>query len=118
MTQETLGYVELEWTCKRCGIRIPARKRCAAAAARQWRLWINSSCRRNKHSPSSRNSGRKCDQPGRALPLLRHTQPASAKTCMQCQAKLDEAAARPAGQVLGSLQTGPVPEQPCPTAAS
>ncbi len=40
--------------------------------------------------------------------------PASAKTCLQCQAHLDEAAARPAGQVLGGLQTGPAPEQPCP----
>jgi hypothetical protein len=113
MTQETLGYVELEWTCKRCGTKNPgSRKTCASCGAAmdtQDQFELPQQQELIAGSDTAAQPG-----PDVHCPFCGTRNSADAPTCSQCGAILSEAAARPAGQVLGGLQTGPVAEQPCP----
>ncbi len=113
MTQETLGYVELEWTCKRCSTKNPGtHKTCAGCGAAM-------DAKDQFELPQQQELIAGSDtatQPGPDVhcPYCGTRNSADAPTCSQCGAALSEAAARPAGQVLGGLQTGPVAERPCP----
>ncbi len=113
MTRETLGYVELEWTCKRCGTKNAGTyKTCAGCGAAM-------DAQDQFELPQQQELIAAADvaaQPGPDVhcPFCGTRNPADALTCSQCGAALAGAAARSAGQILGSLQTGPVAEQPCP----
>ena len=115
MTQETLGYIELEWTCKRCGTKNPgSQKMCSSCGAAmeaqdQFELPAQQVLFTVSAEAEATQAG-----PDVYCPYCGTRNLASAKTCSQCKAELGEATAREAGQVLGAFQTGPVAEQPCP----
>lgn len=115
MTQETLGYVELEWTCKRCGTKNPgSQKTCANCGAAmdvqdQFELPAQQVLTTEPEKVEAAQAG-----PDVHCPYCGARNPAAAKTCVQCGAELGEATAREAGHVLGAFQTGPAAEQPCP----
>ena len=115
MTQETLGYIELEWTCKRCNTKNPGtQKMCSGCGAPmetgdQFELPAQQVLTTEPEKAEASVAG-----PDVHCPYCGARNPAGAKTCSQCQAELGGATAREAGQVLGAFQTGPVAEQPCP----
>src|SRR5512136_2916222 len=116
MTREVLGYVELEWTCKRCGTRNPgSQKTCSSCGgamdekdqfelpAQQQLITDQGEIEKAQHGPDVH------------CPFCGTRNAAGSTTCSQCGADLKEAAARQTGRVLGALQTGPVAEIPCPS---
>ncbi len=115
MTQETLGYVELEWTCKRCGTKNPGtQKMCSGCGAPmetvdQFELPAQQMLTTEPEKVEAQKAS-----PDVHCPYCGARNPAGAKTCSQCRAELGEAAAREAGHVLGAFQAGPVADQPCP----
>jgi ribosomal protein L40E len=115
MTQETLGYIELEWTCKRCGTKNPGSQKtchsCGAAmdAQDQFELPAQQVLLTEPEKVEATQAG-----PDVHCPYCGTRNPVAAKTCVQCGAELGEATAREAGHVLGAFQTGPVVGPPCP----
>ena len=116
MTQKTVGYVRLEWTCPVCGSRNPGPQKtcsgCGAAqpaqvefqqAAQEELLQSEEEIRRAKVGPDvhcaycgARNS-------------------ADASVCTQCGADLSEAAARTSGRVIGAFRSEAQPDVTCPS---
>ena len=114
MAQKELGYVELEWTCKRCGTKNPGtQKVCASCGGpmeaneefslpEQQKLIEDE----NQIEAAKKGSDRQC-------PYCGARNPADAATCGQCEGDLKGAKAREAGKVLGALQTAAVAQKPC-----
>ena len=116
MTEKTVGYVRLEWTCQRCGTINPGpAKSCQSCGApqpedqqfelppQQELVSAEVEIKRAKVGPDihcaycgARNS-------------------ADAEICVQCGAPLAEGTARAAGAVLGAAQTESVPDVACPS---
>ncbi len=119
MTQKTLGYVELEWTCKRCGTKNPGiQKTCSNCGAPmeagdQFELGEDQKLITDKQKLAEAQKG-----PDIHCPYCGARNPAGTETCAQCGGNLKEGAARQAGQVLGAHQAGPVPLVACPYCAS
>jgi ribosomal protein L40E len=115
MADETLGYVMLEWVCKRCGARNPGTQKscsgCGAVISDKDQFQTPAQQEFIKDAAELANAGRgpdvHCKYCGAGNPV-------SAEVCGNCGSKLDEGRARAAGADLGHLQTGPVPEISCP----
>ena len=115
MTQETLGYIELEWTCKRCGTKNSGtQKMCAGCGAPMETLDQFELPAQQVLTTEPEKAEANKAAPDVHCPYCGARNPAGAQTCSQCQAELGEATARETGHVLGAFQTGPVAEQPCP----
>jgi ribosomal protein L40E len=115
MPQETVGFVNLEWTCKRCGSKNPGTtKICASCGnvmsetdkfelpAQQELIKDEAVIAKAEHGPDitckycgARNS-------------------ADAKNCSQCSADLTEGAVRKSGEVLGAFSAEKKPDVKCP----
>jgi ribosomal protein L40E len=113
MTQETVGYVELEWTCKRCGSKNPGSNTlcasCGAAMGEQDQFELPEQPVLVTFAPAATASGSDVH-----CPYCGGRSPAGSKNCAQCGADLTDAKAREAGQVIGTFQAGPVPDVACP----
>lgn len=115
MTQKTVGYVELEWTCKRCGTRNPGTlKKCASCGAPmaeedRFEMPAEGKLIADAEKLAQAESG-----PDIHCAYCGARNPAGAEKCGQCGASLTEGKARQAGQVLGAFQAGPVPDVACP----
>jgi ribosomal protein L40E len=115
MAQKTVGYVELEWTCKRCGTKNPGTVRtctnCGAPMA-------------DKDAFEAPAEGKLITEPEKLAaaqagpdvhcPYCGARNPAGTTECAQCGGDLKEAAARQSGQVVGAFQTGPAAQVVCP----
>lgn len=112
MTKETLGYVELEWTCKQCGSKNSGSlKACASCGAPmteedQFELPAQPVLVADQGEAPEAGADVHC-------PYCGARSPAGSKTCSQCGADLADAMARQAGHVLGAYQAEPVPDVPC-----
>jgi DNA-directed RNA polymerase subunit RPC12/RpoP len=119
MPQKTLGYVELEWTCKRCGTKNPGLQKtcsnCGApmAATDEFELPDEQKLITEAGKLASVQKGADIH-----CPYCGARNPAGSETCIQCSGNLKEGAARQAGKVLGAHREGPVPEIACPYCAS
>jgi ribosomal protein L40E len=115
MVKKTLGYVELEWTCPRCGSRNPGPDKtcngCGAPqpddvefeqAAQEELVTEEKAIKRAKAGPDVHCAY--CGARNRA----------DAEICTQCGADLTEAEARVSGQVVGAHRREPVPDVACP----
>lgn len=115
MTQETVGYVELEWICKRCGTKNRGtEKKCSScgspmseqdkfeAPAQQELIKDEALLAKAKQGPDVH------------CPYCGARSPAGSEKCVQCGASLTDAKARQAGQVMGAFQAGPAADVPCP----
>lgn len=115
MAKKTVGYVELEWSCKRCGTRNPGTQKvcsnCGAAMSEQdqFELPAQQELITDKEKLEQAKKG-----PDIICPYCGTRNPAGAESCAQCSGGLKEGKAREQGQVLGALSTAPVPEENCP----
>jgi ribosomal protein L40E len=115
MAQKNIGYVELEWTCERCGTRNPGTaEKCAACGAAmpedaRFELPASQQLISDEKKLERAQSG-----PDVHCPYCGARNAAGAEKCAQCSAPLGEATARQSGQVVGAYHAGPAPDQPCP----
>jgi ribosomal protein L40E len=119
MTQKTIGYVELEWTCKRCGTRNPGSSKtcqnCGAPmeSSEQFELSSEQKLVTDQVKIEQAEKG-----PDLHCPYCGARNPALTQTCSQCGASLKEASQRQAGQILGAYQEGVVHDVACPSCNS
>lgn len=115
MTQKELGYVELEWTCKRCGTINPGMKRvctnCGAPISQddKFELPDQQELITDKEKLDEAKKG-----PTIQCPYCNVFNPAGTINCIQCGGDIQAGLARQAGEVLGSYETAAVPDKPCP----
>jgi ribosomal protein L40E len=114
MTKQTIGYVELEWTCKRCGTRNPGMQKtcsgCGSVMSEQDKFEAPAQQElitdKDKLEQAKRGPDIHC-------PYCGARNPAGSEKCGQCSAGLKDAKARETGQTLGAYQAGPVADVPC-----
>ena len=115
MTQETVGYVELEWTCRQCSRRNPGeRKTCASCGAAMASDAAFELPAQQELLQDQGKLARAVLGPDIACGFCGTRNAADAKTCKQCSADLTQGKARSSGQAVGALQTAPLPEMACP----
>jgi DNA-directed RNA polymerase subunit RPC12/RpoP len=115
MTQETLGFVKLEWTCPKCGSRNPGpEKTCLSCGAPQ-----------PENVQFEQASGQQISQdeslrqvaetgPDIHCPYCGTRNPATAAICSQCGGDLKGAASREVGRVMGAYQAKAPAQVACP----
>jgi hypothetical protein len=115
MTQKELGYVELEWTCKRCGTINPGMKRvctnCGAPISQddKFELPDQQQLLTDQAKLDEAKSG-----PAIQCPYCGVLNPAGTAICIQCGGDIQAGLARQAGEVLGAFKNESVPDKPCP----
>ena len=116
MAKKELGYVELEWTCKRCGTINPGMKRvctnCGAPMAEEdkFELPAQQELITDEKKLEEAKKG-----PAIECPYCHVLNPAGTATCIQCGGDIQAGLAREAGGVLGAHETGPAPDKICPS---
>lgn len=115
MSQETLGYVKLEWTCPKCGTRNPGpEKTCVSCGAPQPDNVQFEAAQGQQLSQDE--SLKKIAEAGPDIhcPFCGTRNPATAAVCSQCGGELKEGARREAGKVIGAYAAKPVQQIACP----
>lgn len=115
MTQETIGYVELEWTCPTCGNRNPgASKKCATCGAAQPEdVQFEQAAQDTLLTDQAKIEQAKAG-PDIHCPYCGTRNPAGAKQCKQCAGDLTGGKARQTGRIVGALHTETAPPVACP----
>jgi len=115
MPQETLGYINLEWTCPKCRSRNPGTEKvCVSCGAAQP---TDVQFEQVEHQQVSQDEQlKKIAETGADVhcAFCGTRNPADAKICSQCGADLKEATKREKGRVLGAYQPKPVKQIACP----
>jgi ribosomal protein L40E len=115
MPQETVGYVNLEWTCKRCGSKNPGTtKICVScgnvmSATDKFELPAQQELIKDEAVIAKAERG-----PDITCKYCGARNAADAKNCSQCSADLTEGAVRQAGEVLGAFSAEKKPDVKCP----
>lgn len=115
MAEKTLGYVELEWTCKRCGTKNPGTQKtcsnCGAAMEEkdQFELPAQQELITDEAKLAQADKG-----PDVHCPYCGARNPAGTQACAQCGGDLTDAQVRQKGQVLGAYTTQPAAKVNCP----
>lgn len=115
MPQETVGYVKLEWTCKRCGSKnVGTTKICATcgnvmSATDQFERPAQPALIKDEKEIAAAQAG-----PDITCKYCGARNRGDAPVCSQCSADLKEGTARPAGQALGAFETTAKPAVKCP----
>lgn len=115
MPQETLGYVKLEWTCPKCGVRNPGTEQtCTGCGAPQPQEVKFEQTQGEQISQDE--SLKKVAEAGPDIhcAFCGTRNPAGAAVCSQCGAELKEGTRREAGKVIGAYQASPVKQVACP----
>jgi hypothetical protein len=103
MPQETLGYVEMEWTCQRCGTKNPGlQKTCKACGAampveQQFEKPVEGQLIADKEKLEEAKKGADIH-----CPFCGTRNTGDAKTCVNCGGDLTKGQKREAGQVVGA----------------
>jgi ribosomal protein L40E len=119
MSKETLGYVQLEWTCPRCNTRNPGLEKlcrgCGAAQPQnvQFEQAAQESLITDEKMVASAKAG-----PDVHCIYCGTRNPAGAETCKQCGADLTQAVTREHGRVVGAHRAEPAPAVHCPSCGS
>ncbi|HSD82759.1 MAG TPA: zinc ribbon domain-containing protein, partial [Anaerolineae bacterium] len=115
MPQETVGYVNLEWTCKRCGSKNPGTTKICASCGNvmsetdKFELPVQQELIKDEAVIAKAERG-----PDVTCPYCGARNAADAKNCSQCSAELTGAKARQAGEVLGAFSAEKKPDVKCP----
>jgi ribosomal protein L40E len=115
MPQETVGYVNLEWTCKRCGSKNPGTTKICATCGNvmsetdKFDLPTQQELVKDEAVIAQAEHG-----PDITCKYCGARNAADAKNCSQCSADLTEGAARQAGEVLGAFSMEKKPDVKCP----
>ena len=116
MTQKTVGYVKLQWTCPNCGAKNPGpQKSCSGCGAAQPVNVAFEQAAQEELVKDTAEIERARSGPDVHCAYCGARNPAGSEVCTQCGANLAEAAARAAGQVLGAHRAEPVPDIACPS---
>ncbi len=118
MTQKSLGYVELEWTCPKCQTRNPGTVRaCTGCGAPQPEdVQFEQAGRQELVTDQA-----KIDQAKKGAdihcPYCQARNPAGTEVCVRCGGDLTEGEKRVSGKVVGAYQApvGPLKEITCPS---
>lgn len=115
MSQKELGYIELEWTCKRCGTKNPGMQKtcsnCGAPMASQDKF--EAPAKQELITDEAKLAAAK-NAADIHCPYCGARNPAGSQVCSQCGGDLKQGLAREAGKVVGAYQSAPVPEINCP----
>jgi predicted nucleic acid-binding Zn ribbon protein len=115
MPQETLGYVEMEWTCQRCGTKNPglqkACKACGAAmpAEQQFEKPAEGQLIAEKEKLEQVKKGADIH-----CPFCGARNTGDARTCVNCGGDLSKGQKREAGQVVGAYAPAANVKVKCP----
>lgn len=108
MARKSLGHVELEWECPKCGNRNPGGQRVCGGCGFPQPEHVEF---QNPVSAQLVEDEKKLAQaaagPDLHCPYCNARNPAQATTCVQCGGDLTDAAARARGEVVGALRDDP-----------
>jgi len=115
MSRETLGYVQLEWTCLKCGTRNPgSEKTCQSCGAPQPTdvQFVQAAGAEARQDETLR----KMVEKGADIhcPFCGTRNSADAAVCSQCGGDLKQGLKREIGRVVGAYTTGAVKQIACP----
>jgi DNA-directed RNA polymerase subunit RPC12/RpoP len=119
MAKKTVGYIELEWTCKSCGTKNPGTQKtctnCGAAMSVEDQFELPAEQKlindQEKLAQAEKGADIHCPYCG-----ARNT--AGAQACAQCGGDLKGAQARQAGTVMGAYSDQAAPPVRCPACSS
>lgn len=118
MTQKTLGYTELEWTCPKCQTRNPGTTRACTGcgAAQPEDVQFEQAGRQELITDQAKIEAAKKGADIHC-PYCQARNPAGTEVCIQCGGDLKEGVRRESGKVVGAYQaaSGPVKEIACPS---
>ena len=118
MTQKTLGYTELEWTCPKCQTRNPGTVRaCTGCGAPQPKdVQFEQVGRQDLVTDQAKIEAAKKGADIHC-PYCKARNPAGTEVCIQCGGDLKEGERRESGKVVGAYQApvGAVKEIACPS---
>lgn len=114
MAKKSLGYVELEWTCPNCETRNPGpQKTCSSCGMPQpENVEFQQPAQEVLIEDEAEIEAAKAG-PDVHCYFCGTRNPASAETCSQCGASLEQAAARATGRVLGAHRKEPAQQIAC-----
>jgi len=113
MTQETLGYVRLEWTCQRCGGKNPGPEKlcihCGASMDEQDQFKLPET---QEFITDAEELKKAAAGPDIHCPYCETRNPAGSTVCKQCGGGLAEGEVRARGHVVGAPPTTRVLAEP------
>ena len=116
MTEKTVGYVKLQWTCPACGAKNPGpQKTCSGCGAAQPANVEFEQAAQEELVKDEAEVQRARGGPDVHCAFCGARNPAGSKICTQCGADLAEAAARASGKVVGAFRDKPAPDVACPS---
>ena len=114
MTKESLGFVELEWTCPFCSTRNSGRvKVCRSCGAPQPKDVAFHQAAEDKIVTDPEGLEMAQAAPDIHCPFCGTRNPAGAVKCSRCGGDLSEGEKRQEGQVIGARQSGPAEDIKC-----
>ena len=118
MTKETLGYVRLEWTCKRCGGKNPGPEKlcihCGATLDEQDQFELPET---QESITDAEELKKAAAGPDIHCPYCETRNPAGSTVCKQCGGSLAEGEVRARGHIVGAPPKPPVAPRPAPRPA-
>jgi len=115
MAKKTLGYVEMEWTCPRCGTRNPGPEQsCVNCGAPQPDDVQFEQAQREELLTDQSVEEKAAAGADIHCPYCGTRNPAGAQVCVQCGGDLVEGLKRERGRVVGAYRSGPVGKVNCP----
>ncbi|HNS03024.1 MAG TPA: zinc finger protein [Anaerolineae bacterium] len=117
MVKKTVGYVDLEWTCPRCGNRnLGVNKKCSSCGAAQpQEVQFEVGAASGTLISDEAKIQQAQSGPDIHCPYCGARNPAGAQRCKVCGGQLEGGQARQVGQVVGALPTGSAEPVKCPT---
>jgi ribosomal protein L40E len=114
MAKQSLGYVELEWTCPFCNTRNPGRSKvCSNCGAPQPKDVAFQQAAEDKIVTEQAVLETIAAGPDIHCPFCGTRNPGNATKCARCGGDLAQGEKRESGQVLGAQQTGPAAKITC-----
>ncbi len=115
MAKETLGYVQMEWTCPFCGAKNPGtNKKCSNCGAPQPTDVQFEQAAQEKLIEDEGLIEKAKAGPDIHCPYCGTRNPAGATVCSNCMGDLTDAAARAKGRVVGKYKKEAAPDVACP----
>jgi len=113
MTQETLGYVRLEWTCRRCGGKNPGPEKlcvhCGASIDEQEQFELPET---QEFVTDAEELKEAAAGPDIHCPYCETRNPAGSTVCKQCGGSLAEGVVRESGHIVGAPPITRPPAEP------
>jgi len=116
MTQKTVGYVELEWTCPYCGTRNPGtQKKCSGCGAMMGEEdQFEAPAQQELITDEAKLAQAKRGMADIHCPYCGTRNVAGSEKCRHCGGDLTGAVEREKGRVVGAFRAEPVADVPCP----